>query len=158
MRRASREPLRAPRRDQLTLFFGCALSVVLTLWMTNGIWAAGIPAGEDTAAHVVRSEYALSHIFNNFQIDGWQTSFGLGYQEFFFAGPGFSFVVAVVKVLSLGTLTTAGAFKVTIVLSFLTLPLAVAFLAWAFGLGTRAAGIAAPLTWVVSSGFGGAGL
>jgi hypothetical protein len=158
MRRASRAPLRAPRRDQLTLFLGCALSVVLTLWLTNGIWAAGIPAGEDTAAHVVRSEYALSHIFSNFQLDGWQTSFGLGYQEFFFAGPGFSFVVAVVKVLSLGTLTTAGAFKVTIVLSYLALPLAVAFLAWAFGLGTRAAGIAAPLTWVVSSGFGGAGL
>ena len=151
-------PLRAPRRDQLTLFLGCAVSIVLTLWMTNGIWAAGIPAGEDTSAHVVRSEYALSHIFNLGHIDGWQTSFGLGYQEFLFAGPGFSVVVALVKVLSLGTLTTAGAFKVTIVLSFLALPLAVAFLAWAFGLGTRAAGIAAPLTWVVSSGFGGAGL
>jgi hypothetical protein len=33
-----------------------------------------------------------------------------------------------------------------------------AFLAWAFGLGRRAAGAVAPLTWIVSSTFGGAGL
>lgn len=126
--------------------------------MTWGIWGPGLPGGEDTSAHVVRTDYALSQIFANAQIDGWQTSFGLGYQEFLFAGPGFSLAVALVKVLSLGLLSTLDAFKATIVLSFILLPLAVAFMTWAFGLGTRAAGVAAPLTWVVSSGFGGAGL
>jgi hypothetical protein len=155
--RASTRARPALSPDSRFLLACCVLSGLLAVWMTWGIWQPGVPVGDDTAAHLVRADYAFSHFFPH-QADGWQTSFGLGYQEFLFLGPVFTLVVGVVKVVSLGTVSTLDAFKATIVLSFVLLPLALAFLAWCFGLGKRAAGVAALLTMTVSSVFGGAGL
>lgn len=137
---------------------GCLLATILTLWLTWGIWKTGAVSGDDSTAHLVRADYALRHLFPRGKIDGWQTSFGLGYQEFLFIGPGFTLAVGLIKVLSLGTLSTLTAFKVAIVLTYVGLPLAVAFLAWAFELGRKAGGVAAVLTLLVSNPFGGAGL
>ncbi len=98
--------------------------MVLSVWFTWGIWATGVPAGDDTAAHYVRTQYAIDNLFANGLLDGWQSSFGLGYQEFLFVGPGFTVVAALLKVLSIGGLSTVDAFKLTVVLSFVALPLA----------------------------------
>jgi len=154
---APKRARRSPSEDSWFLAVCCVLSGLLAIWMTWGIWQPGIPVGDDTAAHYVRAEYAFTHFFPR-QADGWQTSFGLGYQEFLFLGPVFTLLVGLIKVVSLGTISTLGAFKLAIVLSFLLLPLGLAFLAWCFGLGKRAAGVAALLTMAVSSVFGGAGL
>ena len=151
----------APRRldpDTVVLWGGLALSVALSIWLTWGIWAPGMPAGDDTAAHVVRAEFAVRHFFTAGTIDGWQSSFGLGYQQFLFLGPGFSILVAVIQLLSFGSLSPLDATKVATVVSFALVPLSLAFLAWAFGLGRRAAGVAAVLGVAVSSVYGGAGL
>jgi hypothetical protein len=156
-REAPRRAWRAPTGDSRFLLVCCVLAAGLAVWMTWGIWQPGIPVGDDTAAHLVRAEYAFDHFFPH-QADGWQTSFGLGYQEFLFLGPVFTLIIGLCKVLSFGTMSTLDAFKLTIVLSFVLLPMAVAFLAWCFGLGKRAAGVAALLTMTVSSVFGGAGL
>jgi hypothetical protein len=83
--------------------------VVLSVWFTWGIWATGVPVGDDTAAHYVRTQYAIDNLFANGLLDGWQSSFGLGYQEFLFVGPGFTMMAALLKVLSLGGLSTVDA-------------------------------------------------
>lgn len=155
--RARRQVWR-PDADTLVLGIGLAVSVLVSVWLTWGIWGTGVPAGDDTAAHVVRAEYAMEHFFSAGSLDGWQSSFGLGYQQFLFIGPGFSLLVATIEALTLGTMSALTATKVATVISFALVPLSVAFLAWAFGLGRRAAGVAAVLALAVSSAYGGAGL
>ena len=155
--RARRQVWR-PDADTLVLGTGLAVSVLVSIWLTWGIWGTGVPAGDDTAAHVVRAEYAMEHFFSAGGLDGWQSSFGLGYQQFLFIGPGFSLLVATIQALTLGTMSALTATKVATVISFALVPLSVAFLAWAFGLGRRAAGVAAVLALAVSSAYGGAGL
>ena len=152
VRRRRREP------DSFVLWGGVVVSILLSVWLTWGIWAPGMPAGDDTAAHVVRADYAMEHFFTAGSLDGWQSSFGLGYQQFLFIGPGFSILVGLVQLLSFGAISALGATKIATVVSFALVPLALAFVAWAFGLGRRAAGVAAVLGVGVSSVYGGAGL
>src|SRR5690349_7433510 len=95
---------RRPDPDTLVLWGGIGLSILLSIWLTWGIWAPGMPAGDDTAAHVVRADYAMEHFFTAGSIDGWQSSFGLGYQQFLFIGPGFSLLVALIQLVSFGAL------------------------------------------------------
>lgn len=130
----------------------------MTLWLTAPVWRAGPPAGADTLAHLIRAEFALEHIFDRGRIDGWQPSFALGYQEFLFIGPVFTWIVGLGRWLSLGQVSVLDAFKLAIVLSFVAFPIAVVFLARSFGLSRRAAGVAAVLSLTLSSPFGGAGL
>src|SRR5688500_1420056 len=125
-----RDPLATPTRpgDTWVLVVGCALAVAASVWLTWGIWAPGVPTGDDTAAALVRAEYANTYLFSDLQPEGWQSSFGLGYQEFLFVGPGFTVGVAALEALSFGALSTLGAFKLMSVISFAALPLAVAAL------------------------------
>ena len=145
-------------RRESTLVLGPAVAAALALWLTNGMWAGGPPVGDDMVAHLVRAEYGIEHLLKEGRVDGWQTSFALGYQEYLFIGPILTWCVALVDALSLGTLSTLTAFKVVVVLSFATLPLAAWFLARSFGLSARAAGIASILALTVNSPFGGIGL
>jgi len=109
-------------------------------------------------AHLVRAEFGVRWLGPRGRLDGWQPNFGLGYEQYLFLGPGLSWAVGAVHWLSLGLVSVAGAFKVVVVGSFVALPLAVAFLARSFGLGWRAAGLAAALSLCVSNPFGGVGI
>lgn len=135
-----------------------ATAVVLALWLTEGMWRGGPPAGDDTIAHLIRAEYAIEHLVGRGRLDGWQTSFALGYQQFLFIGPVLSWAVAAVQAVSLGTLSTVTAFKVVVVTAFAAVPLATVYLARSLGLSRRAAGLAAVLVLAVNSPFGGIGL
>jgi hypothetical protein len=137
---------------------GLLVAVVLALWLTTGLWGPEPPSGDDTMAHLVRAQFTLEELVPQAQLDGWQPRFGLGYQQFLFYGPGFTWAVLLLHWLSLGLLSVAGAFKVATIASFVALPLSVAYLAGSFGLGRRAAGLAAILVLCVSSPFGGVGL
>jgi hypothetical protein len=137
---------------------GLLVAVVLALWLTTGLWGPEPPSGDDTMAHLVRAQFTLDELVPHAQLDGWQPRFGLGYQQFLFYGPGFTWAVLLLHWLSLGLLSVAGAFKVAAIASFVALPLSVAYLAGSFGLGRRAAGLAAILVLCVSSPFGGIGL
>jgi hypothetical protein len=154
---------RQPRRWQVRLpsspgLPGLLVAVLLALWLTTGLWGREPPSGDDTMAHLVRAQFTLDELVPHGQLDGWQPRFGLGYQQFLFYGPGFTWAVVVLHWLSLGLLSVAGAFKVAAIASFVALPLSVAYLAVSFGLGRRAAGLAAILVLGVSSPFGGVGL
>ena len=137
---------------------GLLVAVMLALWLTTSLWGREPPSGDDTMAHLVRAQFTLDELVPHAQLDGWQSRFGLGYQQFLFYGPGFTWLVVLLHWLSLGLLSVAGAFKVAAIVSFVALPLSVAYLAVSFGLGRRAAGLAAILVLCVSSPFGGIGL
>ena len=137
---------------------GLLVAIMLALWLTAGLWGPEPPSGDDTMAHLVRAQFTLDELVPHAQLDGWQPRFGLGYQQFLFYGPGFTWAVVFLHWLSLGLLSVAGAFKVAAIASFVALPLSVAYLAGSFGLGRRAAGLAAILVLGVSSPFGGVGL
>jgi hypothetical protein len=137
---------------------GLLVAVLLAVWLTTGLWGREPPSGDDTMAHLVRAQFTLDELVPHAQLDGWQPRFGLGYQQFLFYGPGFTWVVVLLHWLSLGLLSVGGAFKVAAVASFVALPLSVAYLAVSLGLGRRAAGLAAILVLCVSSPFGGIGL
>lgn len=109
-------------------------------------------------AHLVRAEFTIRQLLPHFRLDGWQPRFGTGYQQFLFYGPGFTWLVALLHAASFGTLSVPGAFKVAAALAYLALPPSVAYLAASFGLGRRAAGIAAILSLCVNSPYGSVGL
>jgi hypothetical protein len=134
------------------------VAVAVAGWLTHGLWGAGPLPGDDTMAHLVRAEFGARWLAPRGRVDGWQPNFGLGYEQYLFLGPGLSWAVAAVHWLSLGLVSVAGAFKIVVIGSFLALPLAVAFLARSFGLGRRAAGLAAVLALCVSNPFGGVGI
>jgi hypothetical protein len=137
---------------------GLVVAVLLAVWLTTGLWGREPPSGDDTMAHLIRAQFTLDELAPHAQLDGWQSRFGLGYQQFLFYGPAFTWAVVLLHWLSLGLLSVAGAFKVAAIASFVALPLSVAYLAGSFGLGRRAAGLAAILVLCVSSPFGGVGL
>jgi hypothetical protein len=137
---------------------GLLVAVMLAVWLTTGLWGREPPSGDDTMAHLIRAQFTLDELVPHAQLDGWQSRFGLGYQQFLFYEPGFTWAVVLLHWLSLGLLSVAGAFKVAAIASFVALPLSVAYLAVSFGLGRRAAGLAAMLVLCVSSPFGGIGL
>lgn len=153
------ERKRLPEKDgRLATWGGPILAVVIALWLTAGVWGGRPPAGDDMLGHLIVAEYSIDHLLGEWQLDGWQPRFNIGYETFLFLGPGFFWAVGLVKLLSLGLPSAAAAFKVVVIASFVALPLAVAFLARSFGLSRREAGIAAILAIAVNNPFGGVGL
>ncbi|MGH9279841.1 MAG: hypothetical protein ACRD12_17295 [Acidimicrobiales bacterium] len=159
-RYAERDTVRklSPHADTAMFVGALVVALLLGLWLTAGAWGGRPPSGEDTMPHLIRANFALHNLLPRGRIDGWDPSFILGYQEFLFIGPGLTWAVGAVRLLSLGILSTTGAFKIVFVGSFVVLPLAVAFFALSFGLSRRAAAIAAILTFAVNNPFGGVGL
>src|SRR4051794_38109602 len=145
-------------RGNLFVALCTAIAMGVSLYLIRDIAHDGLPQGTDMGAHVVRAELALDRFFAGGRLDGWQDRFGLGYQQSLFLGPGFNVLVGLVTLLSLGTLSTLGAVKVAIVVSYVAMPPAVATLAWAYGLGRRSIGVAAILSLGVTVSLGGAGL
>ncbi len=137
---------------------GPMVGLMIALWMTAPDWGARPPGGNDTLAHIVRAQFASGHIINHGLVDGWGPSFIVGYEEFLFDGPGLSWAVYLVRLLTLNTLSFTGAIKVIAVGSFAVLPLIVAFTARSFGLNRRAAGLAGIVSLLINSPYGGAGL
>ena len=134
----------------LTMVVAVAIAVVVTL----PAWGGRSIAGKDVMFQLVRADFGLSHLLFHGRLDGWFPRFFLGHQEFLVYGPGLTWTVGVVRVLTLGTLSTAGAMKVVSLASFAGFPLAVAFVARSYGLRRNAAGFAALLSLLVSTPYG----
>ncbi len=152
----SRNPHDAGSRTELSITLG--ITVVLWIWLTRNIWEPGLPIGADVAAHVVRADELVQWYLPNGQLDGWQDRFGTGYQASLFLGPGFSLLVALVRLLTLGRLDSVVAVKVVTVAVLAGQSLALAAVGRASGLSRRACGLAAVFSVLVSSSLGGAGL
>ena len=142
------------RADRWSLPAGLVLAVTLALALTAPAWGGRPPAGDDVMAHVVRADFAFSTVFGEGRTDWWFPRFMVGHQEFAFFGPGFTVLLGLIKVGSFGSLSTVGAHKVAGIVTFAAVPLAVAVLVLALGLGRRTAGVAAVLALTVDSVFG----
>jgi hypothetical protein len=133
---------------------GPVAAVALALRFTSGAWGGRSASGDDVMAHVMRTHWGIDQLLLHGRLDGWMPSFALGYQEFLFFGPGFTWILALLRLVTFGFLSDAGALKVLTIGSFVTFPLAVVFLARSYGLSRRAAGLAAPLSLLISNPFG----
>ena len=105
-------------------------------------------------AHLVRADFGIAHLVAQGRIDGWFPRFVLGHQEFLFNGPGLTWLMALVRAVTFGAVSNAGALKIVGAAAFVALPAAVGFLARSLGLGRSASGLAAVLSVLVSSPYG----
>src|SRR2546423_10222917 len=125
--------------------------------MTRAAWGGRPPAGDDVMAHLTRADFGLGHFgsfFGHGRLDGWFSRFMLGHQEFLFYGPGFTWLLGLLRVLTFGALSTTGAMKVVTVASFVGFGPAAAFLARPLGLSPLASGLAGILALAVNNVFG----
>jgi hypothetical protein len=153
-RPAARPPAAGGHRRWSAGTAGPVLAVALGLFLVRGVVGGRPPAGEDVMAHLIRADFALPHLVARLRPDGWFPRMVLGQDEFLFNGPGLTWLVALLRALTLGALSTAGALKLVGVAGVVTLPPAVAFLARSYGLSRPAAGLAAVLSLLVSSPYG----
>jgi len=140
--------------DRWSVPAGLGLALALGLVLTAPAWGGRPPAGDDVMADVVRADFAFSNVFGQGRSDGWFPRFMVGHQEFAFFGPGFTLFLGLLKLVSFGSLSTVGAYKVAGIASFVAVPVAVAVLVLALGLGRRTAAVAAVLALAVDSVFG----
>jgi len=133
---------------------GPALGVALALVLVRHVVGGRPPAGEDVMAHLIRADFAVPHLVAHLRPDGWFPRLVLGQQEFLFNGPGLTWLLALLRAVTFGALSTPGALKVVCVAAVAALPPAVAFLARSYGLSRPAAGLAAVLSLLVSSPYG----
>lgn len=149
---ADAPPLRSHQR--LFALAGPAVGVAVALWLVGPVFGPRPPAGEDVMAHLVRADFGIAHLVAHGRLDGWFPRFVLGHQEFLFNGPGLTWLMALVRTLTLGAMSNTGALKVVAIASFAAVPPSVCFLARSYGLGRRASGLAAVLALLVSNPYG----
>ncbi|TMM16487.1 MAG: hypothetical protein E6G01_08035, partial [Actinobacteria bacterium] len=128
--------------------------VGIALWMTRGAWGGRPPAGDDVMAHITRADFGLGHLFFHGRLDGWFPRFMLGHREFLFYGQGFTALLGLLRVATLGGLSNTGAMKVAAVGSFVLFGPAAAFLARSLGLSRLASVVAGILALAVNNVYG----
>lgn len=148
-------PVPAGRDRWPTSAVGVAVGALVALWLTRGVWGGRPPGGGDVTAHLVRTDFGIAHLVTEGRLDGWFPRFSVGHQEFLLNGPGLTWLLALVRGLTFGQLSGAGALKVVAIGALAAQPLAVAYLGRSFGLDRRAAAVAGILSLAVSSPFGG---
>src|SRR5688572_6979704 len=111
-----------------------ATPVVLGAWTLRRLWGDRPPAGLDITGHLARLRVGVRDVVSTGHLDGWYAGAMLGYQAFLLYGPGLTIMVALLRLLTLGTLSDTGALKVLAVLAYLAVPPAMAYLARGLGL------------------------
>lgn len=134
------------------------VGVATGLWLTRHAWGPHLIAGGDITADLIRADFGIAHLVAHGRIDGWFPRFMEGDQEFLFNGPGVTWIIALLRALTLGVLSNAGALKVLAIGSVAAEPLAVAYLARSFGLDRVSAGVAGVISFTATAGYGGSGL
>jgi len=134
------------------------VGVTTGLWITRHAWGPHLIAGGDVTADLIRANFGIAQIVAHGRLDGWFPRFMEGDQEFLFNGPGVTWAIALLRLVSLGALSNAGALKVLAIGSIAAEPLAVAYLARSFGLHRISAGIAGIISFTATVGYGGSGL
>lgn len=132
---------------------GVVVGTALALWTVADVVGPELVPGNDGTGHLVRAEVGID-ILRSGRLDGWNPRFGVGYEQFLFYGPGFTWALGLLRLLTLGALSDAGALKVLAVASFAAVPGAAAFCSRSLGLGARAAGLAAVTSLLASGPFG----
>jgi hypothetical protein len=151
--RPSTATRRPARRWADGLWWGVAVGVLTTAWLTRSALGPDPITGTDTIFHLIRVDLGLD-LLKAGRLDGWNPALFLGSDGFLFYGPGFHLLVGCLQALLGGWLSTVQAMNLTVMAAAVALPAAVAFLARSFGLDRTAAGVAAAMTPLVSCRFG----
>jgi hypothetical protein len=133
---------------------GAIVAAAMALFITRRVWGPGPPAGDDVMEHLVRAQFGVDRLLARGQLDGWFPRFMVGHQAYLFYGPGFNWIVGLIRGLTLGLISTSGAFKVAVIGSYVVLPAAVGFFASALGLDRVSSAAAAVLSLAVTTRFG----
>lgn len=142
---------RTDRRARATYVLA---AVALVAWGLHWLWGPELPPGVDATGHLTRLDVGLGLLADG-RLDGWFDRTMLGYQTHLLYGPGLALAVGIVRVASLGLLSTPGAYQAVGALSLLAIVPAAAALTRAFGAPVGAARAAGLLALAVSSGRGG---
>lgn len=129
-----------------------ALYLVLCAWALHWLWGSAVTPGVDTGGHLTRLDAAWK-AFSVGRIDGWFDQVSLGYQMHLLYGPGFALIVSLLRALSFGVVSTAGAYKLTAILATVAIPFTGMTLGRVLRLKPRVAWLAGALMLVVSSPF-----
>jgi hypothetical protein len=132
----------------------------LGAWMVRRMWGPGLIAGADSTAVTARTDRTIRDVLAHGHLNGWSPYFSIGHDAFLINPPGFTIIIAAIRVASFGQLSTAGAIKIAVLVSFVVLPLAVASFARSVGADRRVASLTGILSVVVSvfAGFGISGV
>lgn len=128
--------------------------VALAAWGLHWLWGPELPPGVDATGHLTRLDVGVDLLASG-RLDGWFDRAMLGYQIHLMYGPGLALAVGALRMLTLGLLSTPGAYELVGILAFLAVVPATVTLARSLCVpvaGARAAGI---LALAVSSGRGG---
>ena len=137
----------------LAAFVGVAAGVFLSARS----WGPGLIGGTDSTAIARRTDLTIRDVFMKGHLNGWSPYYSIGHDAFLVNPPGFTVLIAVLRALTLGHLSTEGAIKVAVALSFAVLPWCVARAALTLGADRRAARYLGILALAVSV-FAGYGL
>ena len=120
------------------------------------MWGPGLIAGADSTAITSRTDRTIRDVLAHGHLNGWSPYFSNGHDAFLINPPGFTIIIAAIRVASFGQLSTIGAIKIAVLVSFVVLPLAVASFARSVGADRRVAALTGILSVVVSvfAGFG----
>lgn len=129
-------------------------NVTIALWGVRWLRGPELSPGADVTGNLQRIEFAWG-LFGHGQIDGWFPGAMLGYQVHLFYGPGLAVAVGIVRLLSFGTISSAGALQFVLVAALVAVPWAVARLGRALGLRWWTAAAAGMFGLAVSSPRGG---
>lgn len=140
------------KRQLLSL--GALLVIVLFgTYMVRHIFAPGLPMGWDTPGHYMRAKY----FSENPSLNGWFAVPLMGH-PLFQSKPPLPYVLpSLVNLLTLGVFGFENAFKITMVLFYALLPVAIYFFARSFGLGLIG-GLSSALFSLFVGNFWGAGI
>ena len=145
-----------PRSSLRFHWLAPVIGAYLGAWMVRRMWGGGLIGGADSTAIAARTDRTIRDVLAHGHLNGWSPYFSIGHDAFLINPPGFSAIVAAIRVLTLGQLSTAGAIKVAVLLSFVVLPIAVASCAKSLGADRRVATLTGILsvTVTVFAGFG----
>lgn len=129
-------------------------NVTIALWGVRWLRGPELSPGADVTGNLQRIEFAWG-LFRHGQIDGWFPGAMLGYQLHLFYGPGLAVAAGIVRLLSFGTISSAGALQFVLVAALVAVPWAVARLGRALGLRWWTAAAAGVFGLAISSPRGG---
>lgn len=152
---------RAAERGRLSRAFPaaapCVTSIAVALWSLRHLLRPGAPIAPDVPGHLQRIEFGISQTLSRRTLDGWFPGAMLGYQEYLMYGPGLTWMVAAMRILSVGHLTPDDALKAVTVVAFAAIPAATTYLGRSLGLG-RVGAWSSGLLALTASSFRGGGI
>jgi hypothetical protein len=132
-----------------------AVALVLALWALHRSFGPGLPTGTDITGHLERIQFGLTDLLFAGHLDGWFPRSMVGYEEFLLYGPGITWLVGALQLITFGLLPSVSALKIVIVAAFIAIPPAMAYLSRSLGLNRWASWAAGLLALTVSSDRGG---